>query len=267
MRLVIPLAVEPTGDFSVGELMTVTMSRHLVDGEVAVMGAVSMMPMAACRLSQQTHAPNLWYVAGGSGAVNPRLEPLVYSSCDYSLHRAEAVLPLPEVILLEGRPRFDVFFAGGLQIDRFGNCNLVCVGEWEKPRLRGPGTVGLPFLPRAGRVILYTVTHTVRTFVDKVDFNSGPGFLAGKQGWSRQGVPGQGPALVVTNLAVLDFHAETGAMRLRSVHPGVTVDEVRANTGFDLGLADAVGVTPGPTAEELKFLRAMDPQGIIGSLA
>lgn len=255
-----------TAGYSTAELMACVISRHLADGEVAVMGAVSMIPMAACRLAQLTHAPNLSYVAGGSGAVNPRLAPLVSSSCDYRLTRADAVLPLPDVILLEGHGRrFDVFFAGGLQIDKYGNCNLVCVGPWEKPVLRGPGTVGLPFLPRAGRVVIYTTAHSRRTLVEKVDFVSGPGFLDGPASLPA-GLPGSGPALVVTPLCTFDFDPDLRVMRLKTLHPGVTADQVLENTGFRPVIPERVPVTGEPSAAELEILRQVDPDGILRSL-
>lgn len=250
--------------YSAAQLMAAVMARHLRDGEVAVMGAVSAVPMAACRLAQLTHAPGLWYIAGGSGAVNPHLEPLVASSCDARLLRADGALPLPDVILLEGRgDAIDVFFAGGLQIDARGNCNLVCVGDWRRPRLRGPGTVGLPFLPLAGRVVLYTMAHNPRTFVERVDFLSGPGFLGGAAEWASHALPGRGPALVVTPLAVLDFDPESKRMRLASTHPGVSVQQVVQNTGFELLIPGEVTETAPPTAEELAILRRIDPDGLL----
>jgi glutaconate CoA-transferase subunit B len=169
------------------------------------------------------------------------------------------VLPLPEVVLLEGRGDvFDVFFAGGLQIDARGSCNLVAVGDWSRPRLRGPGGVGLSFLPRAGRVVIYTAAHTPRTFVKRVDFVSGPGHLDG---------PGQGrgPCLVVTPLCTIDFAPGTHAPRLRSLHPGVSADEVRSATGFELVWPERPSLTPEPTAAELSALREIDSAGLLRS--
>lgn len=253
--------------YSTGELMACVMARHLKDGEVAVMGAVSMAPMAACRLAQETHAPNLYYISGGSGAINPHLDPLVFSSCDDENLRSDAALALPDVILLEGHgKRFDVFFGGGLQIDKYGNCNLICIGDWEKPALRGPGTVGLPFLPRAGRVVIYTTSHNARTFVEKVDFQSGPGFLDGPESWKNKNFPGNGPSLVVTPLCVMDFDETTKVMRLQSVHPGVTVEQVVENTGFQLVVPAKVTITPEPTETELNILRQVDPLKIVKNL-
>ena len=256
-------------DYTLAELMACVLMRHLVDGEVAVMGAVSQIPMVACRAVQELHAPNLWYLAGGSGAVNPKQEPMVPSSCDYQNLRSDSVLPLPDVILLEGKGAFDVFYAGGLQIDKYGNCNLVCIGDWHKPALKGPGTVGLPFLPRAKRYVIYTLAHNSRTLVEKVDFMSGPGFLDGPESFAqiKDKIPGRGPAQVVTPLCEMDFDPATLVMRLKSVHPGVTVEQVVQNTGFELVIPAEVPTTPEPTAEELAALRRVDPTGVARNLA
>ena len=246
-------------EYSTAELMAAVMARQLRDDEVAIMGAVSALPQAACRLAQLTTAPGLWFIAGGSGAVNPHLEPLVASSCDERLLDADAVMPLPDVILLEGRGDvIDVFFAGGLQIDPHGNCNLGPVGPWARPTLRGPGGVGLPFVSRAGRVVIYSMSHDRRTFVERVDFVSGPGFTG-----DRAHLPGGGPALIVTPLCTMDFDPVTHRARLVSLHPGVTLAEVLEATGFTPGLREPLEITPPPTPEELAILRRLDPAGLL----
>ena len=240
------------------ELMAVELSRNISDGEVAIMGAVSALPMAACRLAQRTHAPDSWFVAGGSGAVDPRLNPIPASSCDERLLDAACVMPLPEVVMLEGRGDvFDVFFAGGLQIDAYGNTNLERIGDASRPRLKGPGGVGLPFLPLAGRVVIYTMSHDVRTFVEKVDFVSGP----------AKSITGRGPELVVTPLCTMGFDSHSRRARLRTVHPGVTVAQVQAATGFDLGAEAAVPETTPPSEEELALLREIDTGRLLGNVA
>jgi len=255
-----------TGDlaWSRSELMAIELAAHLRDDDVAVMGTASALPQVACRLAQLTHAPGLWYIAGGTCSVNPHLSPVVQSCCDHDLLRADTAVPLSDVVLLEGRGDvLTVFFAGGLQIDAYGNCNLVAVGDYSRPSLRGPGTVGLPFLSRVGRVLIYTQSHNRRTFVEKVDFLSGPGFLGGPAEWASAGLSGGGPALVVTPLCTMGFDPESLRMRLVSVHPGVEVDEVRAATGFDLLIPDSVPVTSAPTTRQLSILRDLDTDGLL----
>ncbi len=246
-------------EYSTSELMTVVMARQMRPQEVAIMGAVSALPQAACRLAQLTTAPGMWFIAGGSGAVNPHLDPLVPSSCDERLLDADVVLPLPDVILVEGRgDLIDVFFAGGLQIDARGNCNLGPVGSWRHPTLRGPGGVGLPFVSRAGRVVIYSMSHDRRTFVEHVDFVSGPGFPA-----HDAELFGGGPSLVVTPMCTMDFDPGTHRARLAALHPGVTIDEVLAATGFALMVPAVLPTTPPPTSEELAILRRLDRDGLL----
>lgn len=246
---------------SVAELMTVVMARALRDGEVVVMGAVPALPLAACRLARALHAPTLSYIVGGSGAVNPDTDALPVSSCDPSLARAPSVLPLTEVVLLEGRgDALDVFCAGGLQIDAHGNCNLVSVGDRSRPALRGPGSVGLPFLPAVKRSLIFTMAHDPRTFVERVDFVSGPGHPADPT--DDRPYRREGPSLVVTPLAALDFDPESRRMRLVSTHPGVTEEDVRRATGFEL-VPGPVTQTKSPSERELDALRRTDPTGVL----
>ncbi len=248
-------------DWSPTELMAVVMARAFRDGEVVVMGAVPALPMAACRLARATHAPHLEFIVGGSGTVSPEPPRLARGSCGGDLAPAATTLPLPDVVALEGRGgAFDVFCAGGLQIDAHGNCNLICVGEWNHPKLRGPGTVGLPFLPNTKRSIIYTESHSPRTFVERVDFVSGPGHPAAPS--EDRPYRKEGPSLVVTPLATFDFDTH-GRMRLATLHPGVTEEEVRAATGFELAPGLAPSITPPPTAAELELLRGFDPDGVL----
>lgn len=250
--------------FSRNELMAVELAKRLRNDDVTVMGTASAIPQVACRLAQLTHAPDLYSIAGGTCSVNPHLSPVVPSCCDYDLLRADTSLSLNDVVLLEGRADvLTVFFAGGLQIDAYGNCNLVSVGDYAHPALRGPGTVGLPFLSRVGRVLIYTQSHNPRTFVEKVDFLSGPGFLRGPADWKAADLPGGGPQLVITPLCTMGFDPDSLRMRLETVHPGVEVEQVRAATGFELIIPDSVPVTPEPTSEQLSIIRTLDTNGLL----
>lgn len=262
------------------ELLAYNLALELRDGEVVLTGANNALPVAACRLAQLLHAPNLSFIGGGGGSVNSLVEPLSPASCDYSYLAAETVLPLPEMIMLQGRPGFvNTFFAGGMQVDQYGNCNLSSIGpDWHKPLLRGPGAASLPFMGRFGRTIIYVAAHTTRIFVPKVDFVTGPGFLSGPDDYRRaqrsytvEGVEYQrtqpltstGPALVATPLALLDFEPDSLCLRLRSVHPNVTVKEVQAATGFELVIPTNVPTTPTPPAEVVKLIRSFDTEGVL----
>jgi glutaconate CoA-transferase, subunit B len=245
------------GDIAKGHVMAAAISHELRDGEVVVMGANSLIPMAGSRLAQLTHAPNLTIIAGASGGVNPLVEPLTPSSGDYANLVAEAMLSFSEVLTLQMGGHTDVFFVGGLQIDRRGNCNLNYTGPSERPTLRGPGAAGLPVAPNSRRTIIYTTRHDSRVFVPRVDFISYPGWRHGRPSG------GSGPSVVVTPLAVLDF-TDAGEMRVKSLHAGISVEEVRDNTGFDLALPEgAIPETIPPTSDELVLMRTFDPDGLL----
>ncbi len=250
------------------ELMAVLMSRNVKNGEVVGTGAGSAVARAACRLAQLTHAPDLSFLAGGSGAVNPLLDPLTPSSCEYANLDCEAVLPMADVVSSVINGKVNVFFYGGLQVDKFGNINLSLLGEDpQRPKLRGPGSAALPFFSGIPRGIIFMPDHSPRSLVEKVDFITAPGFLQGGESWRaarEQGlVSGNGPALVITNLAVMDFEEQTKSMRLLSVHPGNRIDQVRAATGFELLIEGNIPETLPPTGEELRILREIDRGGLL----
>ncbi len=235
------------------EWLAVIFSRLVRDGDFVGVGTGCWEVAAGLRLAQLTHAPNLSFTMGGTAALNPELEELLPSvNSAQAISRAEAVLRLEELFDLELRGAFDVMFLSGLQIDRHGNVNLVGVGTWSAPRLRGPGSVGLELAPCARRRVAFFRRHTPQVFVERVDFVSAPGYAHSlTEFW------------VVTDLAVLDFDAE-GRMRVVWRHPGVSVDQIRENTGFDLVIPADVPETPPPTSEELRLLRTrVDRRGLL----
>lgn len=253
-------------DFAPAELIACVLARHLVDNEIAALGAASQLAMAAVKLAQRTHAPNLCWMSGGSGAINSTLPLLLESAADpRNLFGAEYRYSMEDAVDLQMRGRLNTGFLGGIQADRFGNLNMVCVGDYANPKMRGPGSVGLPFAAAFGRLFIYLAHHDPRVLVEKVDFVSGPGHSPERAKWA---VPSsKGPYLMATPLALFDFQTETKEARLVSVHPGHTVEEVLAKTGFKPKLADPVITTPAPTEEELYILRTeIDLHGVLRRL-
>lgn len=176
------------------------------------------------------------------------------------LGRCDALLNHPhEFWPYVGAGKVTTAFHRGAQIDARGNLNNSRIAGPRPVRLPGgAGMADTGALVR--RILIWSTTHDRRTFVEKVDFVSMPGYLDAAGDRERWGMPG-GPALVVTNLAVLDF-APSGRMRLRSVHPGITVADVVERTGFDLELPPtAIPETAPPTERELEIIRAIDPAG------
>jgi glutaconate CoA-transferase subunit B len=146
------------------------------------------------------------------------------------------------------------------QIDQYGNTNNICIGNWEKPKIRLPGAAGIldfsMFYSRGS--FLYTPRHDKRTFVPTKDlfFISGVGFPNGKPSICG----GSGPQCVITNLGYLDFEEKSKRMRLSTIHPGIDIDIVRDSTGFELIIPDDLKKTKTPTEKELKLLREkVDP--------
>jgi glutaconate CoA-transferase subunit B len=157
----------------------------------------------------------------------------------------------------------DVAFLGGAQIDRFGNLNTTVIGDYAKPKVRLPGSGGACEIAIHARQILVIMRQAPRSFVDRIDFRTSPGHSGDPEHDRARGWSGSGPTSVVTDLGTYGFDEATGEMTLLTRHPGVTLDDVRANMGWEPRVADDVGETPPPTAEELRLIREeLDPLGV-----
>lgn len=247
------------------ELMAIAIARELHDGEVAMTGASSVVPVAACLLAQQLHAPNLTLILP-SGVVNPAAGRLFQSASDGRwAARAEAIGTAYDLFELSENGRLDVMFYGGIQIDRYGNINLTHVGGTAgSPRFRGPGLANISFAVTCKRFLLYTTRHDSRTLVERVDYLTAPGHLDGSGGRQRAGIATTGPQVCVTPLAVMDFSGPGRSMAVRHLQPGVAADQVIDATGFSLGSSETWTPLPAPTRDELVALRtAVDPTGVL----
>lgn len=240
------------------ELMAVVLSRELLDGERGIIGAASWTHIAACRLARLRQAPSLWWVSGPAGLVNPWSRQLTSVAEFGALHGAEAHISLSEMVdFIDWKHRFfDFAFLGGMQVDQYGSLNTVCIGPWDRPRVRGPGTIGAAALAAYTRRFYIVMNqHDRNTFVPMVDFVSAAGHRPSGATRKEWGLPGEGPVMAVSPLGVFDFDTPDRRMRVRSLHPGVTCEQVELATGFPLAWPDTVPVTPLPDAEELDLLR------------
>lgn len=252
---------------STGELLAVLLSRDFKDGEKAIIGTNSDIQLAACNLARLNQAPRLWWISGPGGMVNPTRNHLLSTADFENIESAEAWMDLPNMIdFIDWKIHFfDFAILSALQVDRFGNINTVVVGPQAKPRLRGPGTVGISALcGLARRFYVVLPRHEKSVFVPRVDFLCGPGHMAGGDSREQMGLPAGGPELVVSSLGVFDFEPVTKGMRIRSLHPGITVDAVQKATGFELIIAGTPPTTQMPTAQELELLRTqVDSRGAL----
>ena len=248
-------------EFSTLELMAVCGSRAIRNGEVVFRG--TGLPMIAALLAKRTHAPEAKIVFE-AGFIDSNAKDIALSIADSRLgYRASGAIGLIETLglMLQGG-HVDVGFVGGAQIDQYGNLNTTYIGSFEKPSVRLPGSGGGNDIVSSAKRIVVIMTHEKRKMVTKLDYLTSPGFLDGPGAREKAGLLGGGPSLVVTNLCLMDFDPETKRMRLATVHPGVSVQQVLESTGFELIAAKNVQTTDLPTCEELELLRAIDPSGI-----
>ncbi len=256
--------------YSAAELMAVFLARELQDGEQLQVGVAMPVPEAAVRLAHIMHGPNMELIFLGARMNVHHLHSLPMPAYGWD----RRVVRWAESYSDRGH-RFDrvkdwgrrVFFIGGIQIDPYGNTNLIGIGSNHKRlKFRGPGSVGTPTLTtHVGRYYLVLNAHKARTLVERCDFISTVGWdKGGADARTKLGLPGGGPKYCVTPLCIMDFTEDEKRMRLKSVHPGVTVAAVQANTGFTLIIPDEVPTTATPTAEELTILRTrVDKAGIL----
>jgi glutaconate CoA-transferase subunit B len=157
----------------------------------------------------------------------------------------------------------DVAFLGGAQIDRFGNLNTTVIGDYAAPKVRLPGSGGACEIAIHARQILVIMRQAPRSFVDRIDFRTSPGHSGDPEHDRARGWSGSGPTSVVTDLGTYGFDGATGEMTLLTLHPGVTLDDVRANTGWEPRVGEDLGETPPPSDEELRLIREeLDPLGV-----
>jgi len=242
------------------ELMSVTAARALRDGQVCFVGIG--LPSTAANLARRLHAPDLVLIYE-SGTLDTRPEQLPLSIGDGGLATsALTVISVPEVFNYWLQPgRIDVGFLSGAQVDRFGNLNTTVIGEYDEPVVRLPGAGGAPEIAASCREVVVVMRQRARAFVEQVDFVTSVGFGTGPDDRELLGLRGRGPTRVITDLGVLEPDPEAKELVLTSVHEGVSVEEVRAQTGWELQVSADLGVTAPPTEAELAALRSMTTVG------
>lgn len=243
-----------TPHYSPAEIMIVTAARALAGVRGVFVGVG--LPNIACNLARRTVAPELEliYESGVYGAQPARL-PL--SIGDPTLvTRAIAVVSMADLFgLYLQRGLVEVALLGGAQVDRFGNLNTTAIGDYHAPKTRLPGSGGACEIAVNARRVFYIMYLKRRAFVEKIDFMTSPGYLNGGDQRQRQGIPGQGPQLVITDKALFNFDNATHEMQLISLHPGITLEEVEASVAWKLKRVANLAETPAPTDTELHQIR------------
>ncbi|MEO5882697.1 MAG: CoA-transferase [Caldimonas sp.] len=240
------------------EILAVMSSRLLEEGQVVFAGVG--VPLLAATLAQGLHCPGLTILFEG-GVVGPVIKPghLPPSTNEQRCtRRANMVLSSTDVLLLLQRGYVDVGFMGGAQIDKYGNLNSSYIGDPAAPKTRLPGTGGGNDISSLTQMIV-AMRHERRRFVDKVDFVTSPGFLDGGTSRHDRGLLAGGMYRVVTDLGIFGFDDGARRMKIVALHPGVTLEQVQDNTGFELMHDKSIPVTKVPTERELSVLRELDP--------
>ncbi len=256
---------EHSSDYTIDEMMTVLMAREVRNDDIMIVGVATPMVWAAFTLAKVTHAPNAiyHYIMGNTFVMEPRQVSLLY--LEMNTARAYRFQDSVECTLesLPSDKLTTIEFFRPAQIDQYGNTNNICIGDWNKPKIRLPGAAGILYFSMFYKrgSFLYTPRHDTRTFVptEKLDFISGVGFPDGKPSICG----GSGPQCVITNLAYLDFDDDTKSMKLGSIHPGVDLETLKDSTGFELIIPNELKETLPPTIKEIQLLREkVDPLNI-----
>lgn len=239
-------------NYTPSEMMIVSAARALAGVRTVFVGVG--LPNIACNLARRTIAPDLEliYESGVYGA-RPARQPL--SIGDPALVTgATSVVSMADLFgfYLQGG-LIDAAMLGGAQIDPYGNLNTTVIGDYRAPEVRLPGSGGACEIAINVERTFYIMQLTRRAFVERLDFRTSPGYLDGGDARAQQSMAG-GPQLVVTDKAIFDFANPEHEMQLVSLHPGVTLDDVRASMGWEVRLAETVAETPSPTQDEIDNL-------------
>jgi glutaconate CoA-transferase, subunit B len=256
--------VSPAADpgYSKSEIMIAASARQLAGAANCFVGVG--LPNIVCNLAQRTAAPDLQLVYE-SGVFGARPERLPLSIGDPTLATgATAITSMFELFAFYLQAGLiDVAFLGGAQIDRFGNLNTTVIGEYAKPTVRLPGSGGACEIAIHAKRILVIMRQAQRSFVERIDFRTSPGHSGDPARDAARGWHGSGPTNVVTDLGTYVFDELTGEMTLATLHPGVTLADVRAGMGWEPAVAADLGETQAPTSEELRLIREeLDPAGV-----
>jgi glutaconate CoA-transferase subunit B len=260
---------ESAADYSVAELLACRLAHEFEEGERISLGANVNFARAAVLLAHHLWAPSMKIMIGNSWTnfAGERDINLHADTSDFRDARwAESWLQ-QSTAMIDYRFFSDAFVVGGMQIDAFGNTNLIGIGsDYHHLKVRGPGPIGTTsHTTYCDRYYIAVPQHSPQAFVEKCDFVSAVGWgKGGQDGRSKLGLPGGGPRLCLTPLCVFDFDSADKRLRLQSVNPGHTVAEVEEATGCEIEVPAEVPTTEVPSAEELRVLReVIDPNRLL----
>jgi len=255
---------------SLPEVMIYQVARTIQDGELVFHGYASPVPTLAMLLAKRSHAPHMIHIEGATYSVNPEPPFLPPTSNDWVLERGSVMsLGISDLFDIAARGDMGRMFLSGVQVDRYGNLNVMSIGSPAAPRVKLPGSGGGCNLSGdVQHVTIWTTGHRAAVnkagkrqfrFVNHIDFISSIGH-ATRDGTTREalGLRGGGPDWVVTELGVFDFDPDTHVLRLRALYPDTSIQDVLDNTEFEPVIAPDVDTVPLPTPEQVALIRRFD---------
>ena len=251
-------------DWTYKQMMAVSVAREIKEGGVYIIG--TGLPLVGGTLAKNTHAPNVHLIFETAlFEGNPKEVPTSVSDLRIN-YQASVLWPQYRYFGFEsvyGKEKIDAGFLGGAQIDIYGNLNSTCIGEYDHPKTRFTGSGGANGIATYCDTVII-MKHQKRRFCEKIDYVTSPGWIDGPDGRAKRGLPpNKGPRAVITELGVMRFDEETKKMYLAEYYPGVTVDQIVENTGFDLDVSLAVEAKE-PEKEVLDILvNKVDPDRIM----
>lgn len=250
-------------DYNLSEFLVSASAREIKDNETIFAGVG--IPTLGALMAKLTHAPNA-IIAMESGSIGPQPKRIILGIGDNpGIEGALMATSLWRLFSDQQRGYFDVGMLGGAQVDKYGNLNSTAIfgdGDYETPATRLPGSGGANDIASSAQRTLITIPLQKRRFLEKVDYVSSPGYLEGYDSREKAGLLKGGPSAIITNKCIFRFDPVSKEAYLDSVHPGVTVEEVRNEVSWDLKVSPDVKTTEPPTVEQLKVIRMLDPNQI-----
>ncbi len=250
-------------DYTLQELLVVAASREVNDREVVFVGVG--IPCLGALVAKLTHAPNA-ILAVESGCIGATPYRLTLGIGDNAcVENAICVSSLWRAFSDQQRGYFDLGMLGGAQVDKYGNLNSTAIfgsGDYYTPSARLPGSGGANDIAVSAKRTLVMMNQQKRRFLEKVDFVTSPGYLDGPGSRERNGYPGGGPAVIISNMAIFRFDEQTKEAYLDSVHPGITAEGVAKEVSWDLKVSPNLKTTTPPTKRETELIRILDSEKI-----
>ncbi len=254
--------MEYAEEYTATELLACVASHLLENGRTFFVG--TGLPMIACMLAQRTHAPDslIIFEAGGIGPKIPALPISVGDSRTF--HKAVSASTMHDVMSAAQSGYIDYGFLGAAQLDQYGNINTTVIGDHERPKARLPGSGGANDIGSLCWNTIILMRQDKRRFVKELDFLTTPGYLWGAGAREKAGLPEKsGPFRVITQLGVYGFDERTRKIKLIERYPGVTLEDIMENSGFEIIIPDEHDISNPPTLEEQRILHEIDPEGMV----